>query len=289
MAPFIALEMENRGKDSWGGTDGKEVIKRVGPILDSFEFPEHWKQAIFHTRAATVGAISERNAHPFVCIADGRKVIGIHNGHVSNYDMLKTKYQRPWAEVDSEHIFQHLAERRAMDDLFGSGTIAWFENEQPTIHLARWNYGALECANLPDGSFVFASTREAIVKACRLLKVNPSWWQLLNDGFEHKVVKDEEQKKDIIRIAAEKLGLGESYRVVSGGRANGGGRYSGIPWNSGGGYGYGYGGTANNHQAKFDKMCRRCDNDDCDSYICKKCVAKMRAEFKKMETGVYAL
>ena len=274
LAPMIAYEMENRGKDSWGGTDGVEVIKRVGPILDTFEFPENWEQAIFHTRAATVGKVSERNAHPFVCLGENHKVIGIHNGHVSNYDMLKTKYQRPWAEVDSEHIFQHLAERRDMEDLCGSGTIAWFEDEQPLIHLARWNFGSLECANLPDGSFVFASTREAISKACRWARVEPSWYQTFADCFEHVVTPKD--GKDTPLVAREKMTLGESWRVRSGSGGNGNRSHYTVPFN-----------TVNNSsgyefdRAKFDRKCRRCTAMNIDSYICSKCVKLLREEFDK--------
>jgi Glutamine amidotransferase domain len=278
MAPFIAYEMENRGKDSWGATDGRETIKRVGPILDSFEWPENWERAIFHTRAATVGCVSERNAHPFVCIADGRKVVGIHNGHVSNYEVLKNKYHRSWAEVDSEHIFQHLAERRSMDDLYGSGTFAWFEDELPLIHLVRWNFGALECANMPDGTFVFASTHDAIAKAARFAKVDLTWWQSFNDSFEHIVTHDDESGKDIPRIAKEKLALGESYRATGGrsGTGNSGGNrifYPNYPVNNGRVFGL--------TPRELERKCRHCREDGCESYICKKCVEVMRVVFEQ--------
>src|SRR5256885_13743809 len=120
MAEFLAYSMEGRGADSWGGSDGQEFIKKVGPISGDFWVPQNWRQGIFHTRFKTVGEISERNAHPFIVENGPKTIIGIHNGSVSNWAELNRTHNRQ-CQVDSEHIFHHIAEGKSMEDLQGRG------------------------------------------------------------------------------------------------------------------------------------------------------------------------
>lgn len=268
MLPFMAIAMEMRGSDSWGASDGQELIKRVGPISSSFEIPEHWTQAIIHTRAATVGAVSERNAHPFEVVADnGRRIVGIHNGHVSNYEFMKTKHSRPLCEVDSEHIFWHLAEGKPMNDLSGRGTIAWFDGSdvgdgRQAIHLARWNYGDLEVARLASGEIVFASTRRAIEQAARISKVkieDNGFYALLIDGVEHSISLHEDGRRDEI-YKLEKLGF-ESYAPQQ------------PTW------GYNYRHYTAGSDWKPKNTCYKC-REECKEYICKKCVIEYKKDYQ---------
>src|SRR5216684_2208411 len=187
MANFLAFSMENRGGDSWGGTDGIELIKKVGPISGDFWVPENWTQGIFHTRLKTVGEISERNAHPFIMEHEDKRVVGIHNGSVINWAELNQKYSRQ-CQVDSEHIFHHIVEGKAMGDLQGRGTIVWYDQGQ-MLHLARWNFGDLEIAELEDNGMVFCSERGPIERAARMCGIKiKTFYQLLEDGLEHVVV-----------------------------------------------------------------------------------------------------
>ena len=190
MARFLAYSMENRGGDSWGASNGADVIKEVGAISNGFFIPPHWREGIFHTRGASVGAVCKRNAHPFLVERDGRRVIGMHNGGVLNYEFLNSRYNRH-CEVDSEHIFHHLAEHKPMGELIGKGTIIWYDIYEgaQTVHLARWNFGDLEVAKLKDGGgIVFCSTREPIERAARLcgLKIE-HFYEKLVDGYWHVI------------------------------------------------------------------------------------------------------
>jgi glutamine---fructose-6-phosphate transaminase (isomerizing) len=117
-AGSIAVEglknLEYRGYDSWGIAvlnNGKfSVIKKVGKISDAnnIEFPNS-KVAIGHTRWATHGGVTEKNAHPHIDCT-GRIAV-VHNGIVENYQELKKqlKSHKFVSETDTE-IIAHLIE-----------------------------------------------------------------------------------------------------------------------------------------------------------------------------------
>lgn len=193
MLPFMAFAMESRGDDSWGATDGNEVIKKTGPISESFTIPKHWKQCIVHTRAATVGEISTRNAHPFVVERSGKPpIIGIHNGHVFNYKELNEKYKRT-CQVDSEHIFHQLAANLPLDELYGRGTVAWFDEykDDRLIHLARWNFGDLEVADAGEDGQVFCSTKEPLERAARFARVKLELYKAFEDCMKYVLTPEQ--------------------------------------------------------------------------------------------------
>src|SRR6185369_5475907 len=99
MTPTLAICMEQRGDHSWGVTDGEAIYKRKGSIIDTFEDCD-FDGPVDHTRMATVGVVSDRNAHPFRY--EGKYIVtGVHNGHISNYAALKERYKnRSTFEVD---------------------------------------------------------------------------------------------------------------------------------------------------------------------------------------------
>ena len=173
----LAIFMNQRGSDSWGVTDGEHIYKAVGPITKGFRL-FNLNGPTYHTRGASVGHVTAKNAHPFKVDYKGKTVIGVHNGHIHNHDALKTKYNRKQCEVDSEQIFHHLAEEKDLGELSGWGTVVWYEYptgkpEEKVRYLSMFNHDALHIARLKSGEYVFASTKESIdiaakVSACKI-------------------------------------------------------------------------------------------------------------------------
>ncbi len=120
-AGVIAIEglknLEYRGYDSWGIAckNGSElhVKKDIGPIgeIDSQEFTAPCSLSIAHTRWATHGGVTQRNAHPH--LSEDRNIAVVHNGIVENYlelrKDLKAKGHTFQSETDTE-VIPHLIE-----------------------------------------------------------------------------------------------------------------------------------------------------------------------------------
>ncbi len=122
-AGVIAIDglknLEYRGYDSWGiachgsGRDDLQVEKDIGPIgeIDSGRFSAGCSLAIAHTRWATHGGVTQRNAHPH--LSEDGAIAVVHNGIVENYlelrRDLKAKGHTFKSETDTE-VIPHLIE-----------------------------------------------------------------------------------------------------------------------------------------------------------------------------------
>lgn len=197
MSPLLAIYMNERGRDSWGvagaNQDGVICVEhRLGSILDSFqEF--NLNGPIYHCRAASVGDVKLENCHPFVCHADERSVVGLHNGHIRNHLDLRKKYERFKHAVDSNHIFSHIAEGKSVADLEGWGAIAWYEwakdkPTEPSLHLARFNSEFLHIAKLRTGELVFASTKRSIEIAIQMCSAELQYFYKIEPNINYQVV-----------------------------------------------------------------------------------------------------
>ncbi len=178
-APFLVeglKKLEYRGYDSAGIAlinDGKFVCKKrkgtVAEISDAADLCSGI--GIGHTRWATHGAPSERNAHPHIY---GRFAI-VHNGILENYALLKEQLESDGetfiSETDSE-VVAHLLEkfycgnllsalREVTEKLVGSYALAVLCLDQPDIIVCARKASPL-LVGVKEGACLIASDIPAI-------------------------------------------------------------------------------------------------------------------------------
>lgn len=161
--------LEYRGYDSAGiatvTAEGIKCEKRKGRV-EEIRFARDLKGrvGIGHTRWATHGAPSERNAHPHVY----GKFAVVHNGILENFETLKRECEARGevfsSETDSETIAHLLARyyrgsvlsalKETTEKLVGSFALAvLFEGEPDRIYCAR-RFSPLLVATGEDGAFL---------------------------------------------------------------------------------------------------------------------------------------
>lgn len=197
MTPTLALAMEQRGDQSWGVTDGDFIYKTAGSISDTF-IDCDLDGPVYHTRMASCGAVSDRNAHPFQ-YKDKLLVTGVHNGTLSNHLALKNKYNREAVEVDSEHIFMHLAEGKSVGEIGGSGAVVWYESPPEKLkarirYFSRFNSESMHFAKMKSGEIVFASTKAAIQIAAQLASAEIDFFYDTEEKMRYWIEPDTKSK-----------------------------------------------------------------------------------------------
>ena len=150
--------LEYRGYDSAGvalldGQGGLERRRRVGKVSELeaalSEQPLAGRLGIAHTRWATHGAPSERNAHPHF---SGSDLAVVHNGIIENHEALRTGLKELGyvfsSDTDTEvivHLLDHklkslgdltLALKAAVKELHGAYGLAVISAKQPDRLLA---------------------------------------------------------------------------------------------------------------------------------------------------------
>ena len=184
IVPAAALAewlMDARGKHSWGyWTPEFGLNKGLGLMHQNVPAGifTNTTMMIGHCRYATTGAVVEANSHPF----QKGNILGVHNGIVSNHKELNEKYNRNF-DVDSEHIFQHIAENKPMKEINAYGAVVWIDLTNPgKIYACKFNDGVLEASSIYDdndlkregdatGTFI-ASTFDCVAGAMHLSGMN---------------------------------------------------------------------------------------------------------------------
>jgi glucosamine--fructose-6-phosphate aminotransferase (isomerizing) len=153
------------------------------------------KTAILHTRWATQGDPKHReNNHP---IHRGDIVL-THNGHINNDDSLFKRLNVPRrGQVDSEAVAALLAFTRdnyhpteVLPAVRGTAALAWFtfKDGRDTLHLARVQSSPLIIAQTMSGSFLYASTHEAIMNAAHWIESDLEWDYVVPEGEYLRVI-----------------------------------------------------------------------------------------------------
>ena len=109
--------LEYRGYDSWGVAwkSNEEILlqKETGKIsnVDSNDFSEESSLAIAHTRWATHGGVTKKNAHPH--LSEDGTIAVVHNGIIENFDVLRKELMAKGhsftSDTDTE-VIPHLIE-----------------------------------------------------------------------------------------------------------------------------------------------------------------------------------
>lgn len=160
-----------------------------------------------HVRAATVGKVNMKNAHPFVVMGDdGRVVIGTHNGTLQGWST--TDSGRNYS-VDSEWAINLIAEKgyEAFESIKGAYCFVWWDSDNSKVlNIARNSERPMYVAMLKSGGMAYASEagmlhwlleRHKVPVDGNILKLSEGFWYKFdtNNPKEFDKIKLPEQNK----------------------------------------------------------------------------------------------
>jgi glutamine phosphoribosylpyrophosphate amidotransferase len=138
-------------QELWNDPGAREVFSNDGIAIDN-----NLRLLVGHNRAATKGAVTTSNAHPFQV----KQIIGVHNGTVSHG--LQALPDNAKFEVDSEAVFNAIAEGWSLERidraLYFSFVLVWTDAIHRTLNIARNAQRPLYyCVSKSKKTFCFAS------------------------------------------------------------------------------------------------------------------------------------
>lgn len=229
-------KLEYRGYDSAGVAllkqDSVDVFKKEGKVAKLEEFVGQddvsATTGIGHTRWATHGEPSDRNAHPH--LSKSGRIAMIHNGIIENYSQLKSELLKEGyafkSDTDSEVLLNFIEDiqmknqctleeaiRIALKRVTGAYVILLIDHEQPdTIIAARKGsplvigIGQNEHFLGSDASPMLAYTKEVVyINDYELAIVKPD--QLILKNLGNEAITPYVQKLDLELAAIEKNGF----------------------------------------------------------------------------------
>lgn len=220
--PWLAYEIEKRGDDSWGVSNGEFTVRNTGSALGSAYIPKEFKDGDvvgLHTRAMSVGKICIENTHPFTIKGSCKHVIGMHNGCISNHTELKKQYN--WDhEVDSPIVFKVIAEGGDTKQISGWGALMWWERyvgekgeilyDTTQVKFCKFNMSDLHIFRLDSGEIVWASTSDAIERPCKHLGLKIATEYVVDGDTEYSLGVDDSGKDELYKEGPMRFG-GRAY------------------------------------------------------------------------------
>jgi hypothetical protein len=183
LAAFLADKNDNRGGDSYGFYNFKEITKGLGDAGPAIHEVALSSRFFGHTRKKTTGEVIAANSHPFHI----GSLIGCHNGMIHNHDEIAKKYKRDFA-VDSMHIFAHLDEGKDLKELEGYGTICYVDTRKPNrLYLCKMHNGELSIFGVGKDTdavkgIVFSSSKADAEKAMDMAGINDRFAYKVDEG-----------------------------------------------------------------------------------------------------------
>jgi asparagine synthetase B (glutamine-hydrolysing) len=199
---ILATKMEDRGGHSWGYMTDATSGHGLGSIDKGLRIPSRMPLAFaLHTRYGTTGERSLANSHPFTVTGSAGTVVGVHNGIISNHRELNAKHARACA-VDSQHIFEHIANGLPLNDLAGYGAIVYTLAGE--WYIGRFNNGEMKVAVTPEGIF-YASTRDAVAQAASYADLTITKWLKVANNTVYKLTTGGLVKSHRLNVAETSL------------------------------------------------------------------------------------
>ena len=192
----IASNACQRGTDSTGvviiSSTGRHLFKTLDSSDDAV-LKKEWQTEVLnnidkntisvigHTRAATTGDVTIRNAHPFKY----GHIVGAHNGMIQNWDEIKGHKDK--MQVDSEIIFgrlSHLKYKDALEELLGYYAVSFVDHNPRALHLAKETTAPLRLSYWKKAKTLFWGSTDSILKdGLKSHGLNLKTWNMPDDAI----------------------------------------------------------------------------------------------------------